>query len=205
MLTHSDTSLTIAQQKTAAAVLGQAFAKDPFMAYMLPDATTRVQQLTKLFLPLIRFSLRCGGVEIAPGGGGVLGWISGETFSLPFKVLELVRSGLIWLPWSMGLSAFKRLQAHDSICEHALKQNAPKDFAYLWVVGVHPDYAGRGLGKQMIQAALDEMRRRGHSTCFLRTENPKNVGLYEHLGFKQILTETPSDSGIQYWLMSQEL
>lgn len=205
MLIHTDRSLTLAQQKTAAAVLGEAFAQDPFIAYMLPDPTTRVQQLTKLFLPLMRCSLRCGGVETSSDGGGALMWISGATFAWPLKTMELVRSGLIWLPWSIGLPAFKRLQAHDSACEHALLHKAPKDFAYLWVVGVHPDYAGRGLGKQMIHSAMDTMRQQGHSTCWLRTENPNNVGLYEHLGFNQVLTKTPPSSGLQSWLMSQEL
>ncbi|NER29035.1 MAG: GNAT family N-acetyltransferase [Symploca sp. SIO1C4] len=175
------------------------------MTYMLPNAETRVQQLTKLFLLLIRYSLRCGGVEIAPSGGGVLIWLSGESFAWPLKILELVRSGLIWLPVSIGLSAFKRLQRHDTACEHALKKHAPKGFAYLWVVGVHPSYAGRGLGKQLIQSAMDAMRSRGYSACLLRTENPKNVGLYKHLGFKQIHTDIPSGSGQRFWLFSQEL
>lgn len=175
------------------------------MAYVLPDAETRIQQLTQLFLPLIRCSHRHGSVDITSGGGGVLAWVPGKVFSGPAKFLELFRSGMFWVPWSLGLSAFKRLKVHDEVCEQALIQHAPQDFAYIWAVGVRPDQAGQGLGKKMINAALDEMRQRGHSTCWLRTENPNNVSLYEHLGFKQVLTETPSGSGQQYWLMFQEL
>ncbi|MBE9029495.1 GNAT family N-acetyltransferase [filamentous cyanobacterium LEGE 11480] len=203
--TSANACLTATEQKTAAAVLGQAFEQDPFMSYLLPNAETRVQRLAKLFLPLIRSSLRCGGVVLAPGGGGALVWLSGDAFSWPLKALELFRSGLIWIPSAIGLSAFKRLQAHDSVCEQALLKHAPQDFAYLWVVGVHPDHAGQGLGKKMIQSALNTMRQRGYSTCWLRTENAKNVGLYEYLGFTQVLTETPEKSGMQYWLMSQDL
>lgn len=204
-MTNFTHSLTTDPQKTAASVLGQAFANDPFMTYLLPKSETRVHKLTKLFLPLIRVSQHWNGVEMAPNGGGVLLWIPGRAFTWSSKIAEVIRSGLMGLPWSIGVSACKRLQIHDSACEDALKQHAPTDFAYLWVVGVHSDYAGQGLGKQMIQTALDKMRRRGHSVCFLRTENPKNIGLYEHLGFKQVFTETPSASGFQYWLMSQDL
>lgn len=197
--------LTAEQQRAASLVLGQAFEKDFFMTYMLPDANTRVQRLTKLFLPLIRCSQRYGAVDIAPGGGGVLAWAPGKVFSGPIKFLELFRSGMLWVPLSLGLSAFNRLKVHDDVCEHALIKHAPKDFAYIWAVGVRPDQAGKGLGKQLIQSALNEMRHQGYTTCWLRTENPSNVGLYKHLGFQQVHTEIPSGSGQQYWLMYQTL
>lgn len=205
MFIHTNHLLMGDQQKAAATVLGQAFAKDSFMAYVLPDANTRVQQLTKLFLPLIRCSQRYGGVDITAGGGGVLAWVPGKVFSSPIKFLELFRSGMLWIPGLVGLSAFKRLKVHDDVCEHALIQHAPKDFAYIWAVGVRPDQAGKGLGKQMIQSALNDMRQQGYTTCWLRTENPHNVGLYEHLGFQQVHTEIPSGSQQQYWLMFQNL
>ncbi len=175
------------------------------MAYVFPDADSRIEKLTQIFLPLIRTSLRHGGVEITPGNGGVLAWAPAKVFSGPLKILELVRSGMVWLPASIGLSAAQRLIAHDHACEAALIHHAPKDFAYIWAVGVRPDQAGKGLGKQMIQAALNDMRQQGYKACWLRTENPKNVGLYEYLGFQQVHIETPASSGMQSWLMVQEL
>ena len=57
----------------------------------------------------------------------------------------------------------------------------------------------------MIQSALEKMQNQGHSTCLVMTENSKNVGFYEHLGFELIHTETPDVSKIPYWLMSREL
>ena len=199
------TPLTKQQQKAAAIVLAQAFDRYPFMSYVLPNATTRVQKLTKLFLPLIRSSCRHGSVTITPDGGGVLAWVSGTVFSNRVKFLDLFRSGMLWVPHSLGPSAFNRLTVHDEVCEESLLQHAPKDFAYIWAVGVRPDQAGKGLGSKMVRAALDEMRQQGYATCWLRTETPQNVGLYEHLGFQQVHTEIPSGSGQQYWLMSQDL
>lgn len=205
MFTHPNRSLIVNQQKAAATVLGYAFARDSFMAYMLPDALTRIQQLTKLFLPLIRCSQRYGGVDITPGGGGVLAWVPGKVFSSPIKFLEFFRSGMLWIPRSLGLAAFKRLKVHNDVCEQSLIHHAPKDFAYIWAVGVRPDQAGKGLGKRMIQSALNDMQQQGYTTCWLRTENPSNVGFYEHLGFQQVHTEIPSGSQQQYWLMFQNL
>ncbi len=198
-------SMTANQQQTAAAVLGRAFAKDAFMAYVLPDADSRIQNLTQIFLPMIRISLRYGGVETSPGNGGVLAWVPTKVFSGPLKILEIIRSGMVWLPASIGVSSVKRLIAHDHACEAALIHHAPQDAAYIWSVGVSPDQTGKGLGKQMIQAALRDMRQQGYKACWLRTENPNNVGLYEYLGFQQVHIETPASSGMKSWLMVQDL
>ncbi|MGD1937545.1 MAG: GNAT family N-acetyltransferase [Cyanophyceae cyanobacterium] len=197
--------LTIAQQNAAAKVLGQAFAQDSFMAYVLPHSATRIQQLSQIFFPLVYFSQRHGKVIATPDGGGVLAWVPGEFFPNTANLLDIFRSGALGLPLSLGPAAFKRLVDHDDVCEQALLRHASQNFAYLWAIGVHPDRAGQGLGKKMIHAALEQMRQQGYSTCWLRTENPKNVGLYEYLGFQQAHTEVPSASGQQYWLMFQHL
>ena len=203
MIDPSSRSLTIAQQKTIAGALGSAFSHDPFMSYVFPRAETRAQQLTKLFLPVIRCGLLYGGIEVAPGDRGAAVWLSGHYF--PLRLSQLVRSGLIWTPLSIGLSAFERLQGHESVCEHELKERATPGFAYLWLVGIAPEATGRGLGRQMIQAALSSMQSHGHSACLLRTDKERNLSFYTHLGFKQIHTDIVSESKIRYWLLSQEL
>ncbi len=195
--------LTAPQQRAAAEALGAAFFQDPLMSYVFPNAATREKNLRKLFEPVIRCTLRYGGVEFAPGGEGVLLWISGAR--LPLTAPMIVRSGLIWMPLKVGVPAFKRLQDHEAFCDREIKRSAPRDFAYLWVVGVHPRASGKGIGKQIIQAALSAMRRGGHSTCRLRTDNPKNVPLYEHLGFNQIQTGRVPESELPYWVLSQTL
>ena len=203
MLGYSNRSFTAVEQKVAAEALGAAFSKDPFMTYVFPDATTRTQNLANIFQPILRCSTRYGGVEIAPDGRGALAWLPGEYF--PLRLPQLVRSGMVWTPLLMGLSAFDRLQIHETACEHELIERAPHGFAYLWLLGVDPKAAGHGLGKQMVRAALSKMRHRGHSTCLLRTDNEHNVPLYEHLGFHTIHTDTVSGSQLNYWVLSQDL
>ena len=79
-------SLTPQQHKEAASVLGQAFYQDSFMAYVLPDATTRVQKLSHIFLPLIRIGDRHGNVIITPGGGGSSNMGSWNSVFAPSKI-----------------------------------------------------------------------------------------------------------------------
>lgn len=203
MVDPSKNVLTPAQQKRAAAALGAAFFQDPFVTYVFPDATTRIQNTSQLLLPVVRCGLRYGGVEVTPQGDGALVWISGD--QMPLSLWQLVRSGMIWTPMLSGLGAFRRVQSHDGACEHILKEFAPQGFAYIYLVGVTPESAGQGLGKQLIQSAMSTMGQQGYSTCLLRTDNPNNVPLYRHLGFEQIHTDTMATSGLQYWFLSQAL
>ncbi len=203
MTKPSDGLSTALQQSAAAEALGAAFCQDPFMSYVFPNAAAREENLKKLFEPVIRCTLCYGGVEFSPGGDGVLLWIAGE--KLPLTLPMIVRSGLIWTPLKVGMPAFKRLQDHEAFCDREVKKRAPDGFAYLWVVGIHPRSCGKGIGKQLIQAALSAMRRCGHSVCLLRTDNQKNVPLYEHLGFTQVQTGRVPESEIPYWVLSQTL
>ncbi|MEL6603955.1 MAG: GNAT family N-acetyltransferase [Cyanobacteria bacterium J06614_10] len=195
--------LTVSQQKVAAEALGAAFSRDPFMSYVFPKAITRERNIAAVFYPLIRCNMTYGNVEIARNGEGILLWISGKRLPLPLQML--VRSGMIWTPFRVGQAAFKRLENHEAFCDQAVEAIAPEGFAYMWVVGVHPDSAGKGLGKQMIQSAIGTMRRQGHSACILRTDNEKNVALYEHLGFEQVSAGIEPSSQLPYWLLLQTL
>lgn len=200
MINPLENALTADQQKIAANVLGAAFAQDIFMTYLFPNATTRESNLVKLFLPVIRSAILYGSVQLT-SEHGVLIWLPGD--ALPFNLSQLIKSRLIWTPVAIGFAAFNRLQAHDGFCEHVLLSKAPKQFAYLWLVGVHPQAKGQGVGKRMIQSALRDMHHRGYSTCLLRTDNEQNVPLYQHLGFELIHTDIAPKSGLQYWLLSQ--
>jgi ribosomal-protein-alanine N-acetyltransferase len=53
-------------------------------------------------------------------------------------------------------------------------------------VAVHPQYQGMGLGRCLLQAALQHMRDRGASRCLLevRSSNRGGVALYRGSGFK---------------------
>lgn len=191
------------QRKAIAEMLGSAFSKDPFMSYIFPDATTRVQNLTKLFRPIINCALSYGGIEIASEGDAAVLWLSGKNF--PLTLLPLIRSGLVWIPWQIGLPAFNRLQSHETVCEHKLQEKASDGFAYIWILGVHPKSTGQGLGKQMLQSALNSIQKQGYSTCLLRTDTEANVAFYKHMGFEEIYTDIVPASQLQYWIFSKSL
>jgi len=56
---------------------------------------------------------------------------------------------------------------------------------YLPVLGVHPDYRGQGYGGALLEAlhARSEANAVSTGVC-LETENPNNVALYKHFGYR---------------------
>jgi ribosomal protein S18 acetylase RimI-like enzyme len=63
---------------------------------------------------------------------------------------------------------------------------------YLYALRIKPAFRQRGLGSRMIQAAEDELRRRGMDMASIGVEkdNPRARGLYERHGYR-ILAEDP--------------
>jgi len=62
-----------------------------------------------------------------------------------------------------------------------------KPHYHLTMIGVRRDWAGRGLARRLIDV-LHEMSRRDPASCgvSLATEDPVNVPLYEHLGYRVV-------------------
>jgi ribosomal protein S18 acetylase RimI-like enzyme len=64
------------------------------------------------------------------------------------------------------------------------RNGMPRDTRhYLVKIGVLPNHQGEGLGKCLIRKIIEHTRQKGQSLG-LDTENPANVPLYQHLGFK---------------------
>ncbi len=60
------------------------------------------------------------------------------------------------------------------------------DAADLMNIAVHPGAAGQGVGRALIDAAIQSALEAGHTVIDLATHRdiPKNVALYEHLGWQ---------------------
>lgn len=70
--------------------------------------------------------------------------------------------------------------------------------AHLEQVSVLPAYERRGIGRQLVDAALSEARERGYTRISLRTyaEIPWNAPFYASCGFMESLPETPFQRGL---------
>lgn len=70
----------------------------------------------------------------------------------------------------------------------------------LETLGVHPDARGRGLGGDLIAAALQAARAHGAAAVALETSDPRNVALYERHSF-EIRKHQTAEDGPETWDM----
>jgi GNAT superfamily N-acetyltransferase len=73
--------------------------------------------------------------------------------------------------------------------------------SYLRMVGVHPDFWGRGIGSALMQQCVDEATRQGEKTLALHTAEFMDSArhIYEKMGFRPV-KELDRRLGKRYWL-----
>jgi GNAT superfamily N-acetyltransferase len=91
-----------------------------------------------------------------------------ETRSLNHTISSTLRAGT-------ELVGFLRI-----VTDHAY-------FYYLCDVMIHPDWQGRGLGRQLVEQAVHECRRRGYMKIFL-TSLPGLEDFYAQFGFRATMS-----------------
>lgn len=82
----------------------------------------------------------------------------------------------------------------------------PAEWCYVRVLGVHPEYSGKGIARKLVQMCLDEAVKSGEQTMALHTSEFMNAArhLYEGIGFT-ILREIDQRFGKRYWLYTLDL
>ncbi|GAA4468078.1 hypothetical protein GCM10023093_25000 [Nemorincola caseinilytica] len=82
----------------------------------------------------------------------------------------------------------------------------PADWSYIRMVGVHPQYVGRGIARTLTQQCIDHARSSGEHTIALHTSEVMNAArhIYESMGFT-MLREIATRFDIRYWLFTMPL
>jgi ribosomal protein S18 acetylase RimI-like enzyme len=115
------------------------------------------------------------------------------------------RAAMLALPLQLGLPAMRRLDMYELELDRVTRDAAGGDFAYLWMLAAHPRAQGRGLGRAAVEHALGQMRAAGFAQCLLRTQQPRNVSFYRHLGFREVLRHTPAWVDLETIVFARDL
>lgn len=114
---------------------------------------------------------------------------------------RMYTAGMLSAPFRLGLSTFSRFMKFASHTEKHHKAVAPMPHYYLFALGVHPEAQGRGLGTLLTKDMLGRADREG-APSYLETQCPRNVELYESLGFVVGATGPfPGLEGLTNWGM----
>jgi GNAT superfamily N-acetyltransferase len=169
-------------------VLAEAFMADPLYQALAPNPRARARWLRWVMALSLRASHQLGGalcLEDAPGAGAVclIPSDQGKRSSLDYlravPGLPPLGSGVLrWIGRGLGM---KHL---------LLKAHHRGPHVHLLAVGVAPNRQGRGAGGALLRGALRMAAERG-LPCYLETASPRNVQLYQHLGFRVERVLTP--------------
>jgi ribosomal protein S18 acetylase RimI-like enzyme len=187
--------------ETTGRIIAEAFLHYPLMKYAFEGMSEerRAKHLLTLYTKCVKASAMYGGVITRPDDLGAVIWLPGENFTL--TLAKEIRSGMATIPLLLGPKATLRLMNHDSESEGWIKKNAAPGMAYIWCIGVVPAAQGRGYSRTLIDQCIDQMRQLGHTECWLKTEDPKNVTIYQKLGFTLMNEMMVKSSGIPSWAM----
>ncbi len=184
-----------------AKIAAAAFAEDPLFEWAVPDIDERRRVLLTLFEGVSRHCQRHGEL-VVEDDAGIAGWVPGENVEMTFR--DVLASGLLKLPFRTSRGGLSRLRDHDRDAEKLLLSVAPPQFAYLAFIAVDPPAQGQGIGRKLVQRVVEQVTGE-FPACMLRVDNPRNVPIYEHLGFGVIGHEMIPASKLDVWVCAREL
>lgn len=192
------TALEGAAVPSAAAVLARAFEHDPMFRYIFPSSATRNRSLQRFFRPGLRYGVAYGVVHTTSSLAGTALWLTPEHPDLTLR--GMLRSGMLLLPLTLGVAAFRRFVAFVSYGEAIHKRSIHEPHWYLLNLGVDPDYQGRGIGSALLQPVLARADAR-QQPCYLETNTEPNLRFYRRHGFEVAHHGRVPNGGPEFWSM----
>jgi GNAT superfamily N-acetyltransferase len=178
-------------------VLSEAFFDYPVMRFVIgkdePDYRGALRKLVGLFVaarvlrgePMLGVTGRSG-LEAA----AIVSRPHGRPTPDAFRTL----AEEVW--HDLGAAARARYEAFGRAC---VPFQIPEPHLHLNMLGVRRAARGSGLGRQLVQQVQEMSRRDEHSVgVTLTTEDPANVSMYEHLGYRIVGRATVAPE-LQTW------
>ncbi len=168
------------------------------MQWIIRQDTKRPEALRDIFSHYLEESIPYGEVLVTTDLKGCAMWLPPGVWSKkpPIReyLVELVRD----LRWS-GLGRIRRFIEVDN-AEFAHKPAEPH--YYLAILGVHPDYRGRGYASILLRDKLVKIDQLGYP-AHLENSNKDNQRLYEHHGFR-VVDSFRHRNGLAEWCMLRD-
>jgi GNAT superfamily N-acetyltransferase len=188
--------------RAAAVTLARAFQDYPESVYFMPDDETRRKRQPRIYHLVLKNSVVNGEVYATSTrmeGAAVWHLIDGTepVWRQGFSI------GWLWESLFMDRGNNKR---RESYWEYVLQVRArvtPERYWYLMMMGVDPACQGQGHAGRLLRPMLERADREG-TACFLETQLAKNVGLYEHFGFRVVEEGIIPGANMKSWAMARK-
>jgi ribosomal protein S18 acetylase RimI-like enzyme len=190
---HEIRKMTLDDCAVIARVQARAFFDDPLQSWALPDASTRLATLERVFELLSRYS------SVPADESYTDATRSCAAFWVPPGGYVLDRDAAAALAPIIGVlgDANDRFRA----AEDTMRAHRPSDVHfYLQGLGTDPPRQGEGLGSAVIQPVLERCDAE-QLPAYLETTKARNVGFYERQGFEVVGRGRIALEGPPMWFM----
>ncbi len=180
----------------AARMLAAAFEDDPLFRWMLPEPEQRSCWLRWFHAHALEESVGTGGAYTLEGGAelGAIGSFAPGAWPPPmWQSLAAIETPPAMPTWRLvraGIHVERRIRALHPEGPHV----------YVYVLGIHPEQKGRGLGGELMRHAIERAREAG-ACLHLETSNPVNLPFYRRFGL-EVREEIVSHRGPPVWTLS---
>jgi GNAT superfamily N-acetyltransferase len=198
MAVHDIRRLGPGDLDAAVDVMVAAFHRDPLVEALFPSPAARSRATPILFRTILASDVRLGRV-LGTGSplDGVAVWhLPGDRGWSWRGAIESATGQVRLLPWAMRLAHGWEVQAG---VERLQKAGGARDRAHLYFLGVRPESQGQGIASSLVRPMLDR-----HPRAWTETQNPRNVAVYEHLGFRVFGVEEAPRLGIRVWALQRD-
>ena len=176
-------------------VLARAFEEDPFMSWLFPEPTYRLKLVQAWMRVEVANALEMDASWVSMISGEI---VAGTIWSPPGR--DLHESGTFSQLWYLVLGANPDRTSELAQGLSMIGSSHPDEpHFYLNTVGVQPSLAGQGHGGAIIGHTLDLADVDGQP-CYLESSSPRNIPLYERLGF-EVIHEIALPNGPKMWGM----
>lgn len=177
-----------------------AFMDDSMVGWVFPDATSRPRGLRRLQRVPLEYGLRYGYVRQSDEGRCVAIWVPPEA---PMSPWRMVRSGMLAAPFRTGLGPLGRFASAGGTMDKIHKRYMSGPHWELLIVAVRPELQGRGRGSALVRDGLARADEAG-LPCYLNTNTPANLPLYERFGFTVLEEAALGKDGPPAWGMRRD-
>jgi len=187
------------QVKPASQVLARAFADYPELIRFVTEPGKRQELLRSMFSTVLSHAVGYGEVyATSPAMEGIAIWLPSGLPDITFW--ETLRSGGLALLFKGGWEFMRRMKQDGDFIKSLRRRLAPTPHWYLAVLGVAPEFQGKGYASRLLRpmlARLDVEK----LPAYLETSIEDYVPIYQHFGFRVVQEAVLPGSGAKMWAM----
>jgi ribosomal protein S18 acetylase RimI-like enzyme len=176
--------------------LARALADDPFVRFVYGNPRQREKVLSGFLANFVNNCVSDGHIDVLLREtgeviGGALWMGPGNTMIAPTTFIwRMVTGGTLGAALKLGMKRLNQMTRYGEEVE-LIHRLTPLPHYYLSVLGIVPEFQGRGLGAMLLAPTIEQARRESLS-LYAESTNPNNLAFYERQGFQRFHDGNPA-------------